>query len=74
MPFIDLLFEMGSAVATVGVSAAGTPNLSLASRAIIIPVMFFGRVGPLTLAMALAARSGSGSKRLRYPEGEVMIG
>lgn len=74
VPFIDLLFEMASAVATVGVSAAGTPNLTLPSRAVIILVMYFGRVGPLTLAMALARRSGSSSGRLKYPEGEVMVG
>lgn len=73
VPFIDLLFEMASAVATVGVSAAGTPNLSLSSRTIIILVMYFGRVGPLTLAMALARRGGRGSA-LKYPEGMVMIG
>lgn len=73
VPLIDLLFEMASAVATVGVSAAGTPTLSLLSRALIIPVMFFGRVGPLTLAMALARRSG-GKSTLKYPQGDVMVG
>lgn len=72
--FIDILFEMSSAVATVGVSAKGTPQLTLASRTIIIFVMYFGRVGPLTLAMALARRSGNGTGHVRYPEGEVMIG
>ena len=73
-PFIDLLFEMSSAVATVGVSATGTPNLSIVSRALIIPVMYFGRVGPLTLALALANKMNNTSNRVKYPEEKVMIG
>lgn len=73
-PFIDLLIEMASAVATVGVSSVGTPKLSIVSRTVIIPVMFFGRVGPLTLAMALAARSGKGGRGIKYPEEKLMIG
>jgi trk system potassium uptake protein TrkH len=36
-------------------------------------MMFMGRVGPLTLALALAARSASRA-RIRYPEGKVLIG
>lgn len=74
VPLIDLLFETASAVATVGVSAAGTPNLSPASRAVIIPIMFFGRVGPLTLALAFANRQNSAKNRMRYPEEKIMIG
>lgn len=74
VPLIDLLFETASAVATVGVSAAGTPNLSPASRAVMIPIMFFGRVGPLTLALAFANRQNSAKNRLRYPEEKIMIG
>lgn len=74
VPFVDLLFEMSSAVATVGVSATGTPNLSVVSRAVIIPVMYFGRVGPLTLALALANKMNSTSSRVKFPEEKVMIG
>ena len=74
VPFIDLLFEMSSAVATVGVSAAGTPKLTMVSRAVIIPVMYFGRVGPLTLALALANKMNNTKNRVKYPEEKVMIG
>ena len=74
VPFIDLLFEMASAVATVGVSAVGTPKLSIVSRAVIIPVMYFGRVGPLTLALALANKMNNTVNRRKYPEEKVMIG
>ena len=72
--FIDLLFEAASAVATVGVSSAGTSGLSSAGRMILIPVMYIGRVGPLTLAFALAKRRGSRGGGLRFPEERVMIG
>lgn len=73
-PLIDLLFESASAVATVGVSAVGTPHLSSVSRVILIPMMFFGRVGPLTLALAFANRQSAAQKRIRYPEDKIMIG
>ena len=74
VPLIDLLFETTSAVATVGVSAAGTPSLSPVSRAFIIPMMYFGRVGPLTMALAFANRQNNTKNRVRYPEERIMIG
>lgn len=74
LDFIDILFETTSAIATVGVSAAGTPGMSRGSQAILIPMMFFGRVGPLTMALALANRLGKGDNKLKYPEEKIMIG
>lgn len=71
--FIDLLFEAASAMATVGVSSAGTSRLTGAGKAILIPMMYLGRVGPLTLALALA-RGGQNHGRLRYPQENVTIG
>lgn len=73
-PLIDLLFEAASAVATVGVSSAGTPQLSVLTKCILVPMMYLGRVGPLTLAFALARRHGLRKERLRYPEEEISIG
>ena len=75
MTMIDLLFESTSAFGTVGLSSVGTPNLSVLSQMFLIPVMFFGRVGPLTLAFALANRLEHNAKnRLHYPEEKPMIG
>ncbi len=75
IPLIDLIYETVSAFATVGLSSAGTPNLSAASRIVLLPMMFLGRVGPLTLAYALAAREGDDSaNHVRYPEEKIMIG
>ena len=74
IPMIDLLFEAGSAIATVGVTSAGTPGMSTGGHIILIPMMFFGRVGPLTMALALANKLGKGQNKLKYPEEKIMIG
>ena len=73
-PLEDILFEASSAMGTVGVSAIGTPALSSASRAILLPMMFLGRVGPLTLAVAVAKRQGGIRTASKYPEEKIMIG
>ena len=73
-PLEDVFFEASSAMGTVGVSAIGTPNLSSASRAVLLPMMFLGRVGPLTLAVAVAKRQGRVKTVSKYPEERIMIG
>ena len=73
-PLEDILFEASSAMGTVGVSAIGTPALLPASRAVLLPMMFFGRVGPLTLAVAVAKRQGRIRSSAKYPEERIMIG
>jgi len=73
-PLEDILFEASSAMGTVGVSAIGTPALQPASRAVLLPMMFLGRVGPLTLAFALAKRQGRLKPLSKYPEERIMIG
>ncbi len=70
----DILFEASSAMGTVGVSAVGTPALQPASRAVLLPMMFLGRIGPLTLAFAVAKRQGRTRSSSRYPEERIMIG
>jgi trk system potassium uptake protein TrkH len=54
--FLRVLFEVFSAFGTVGLSTGITPELSPAGRAAVIFTMFAGRLGPLTLVVALAAR------------------
>ncbi|MFA5520248.1 MAG: potassium transporter TrkG [Castellaniella sp.] len=70
-PFIDLLFEAISALSTTGMSRDLTPVLSLPSKAILITMMFAGRLGPLTLIYTLATRQHS---RVRYPVAEFPVG
>ena len=60
--FVDVLFEAVSAVATVGASTGITPALSDPALLWLVPAMFVGRLGPLTLVLALSART----KPVRY--------
>lgn len=71
---LDVLFECISALATVGVSSIGTPRLHPASKMILAVMMYLGRVGPLTMALALARRQGRSKAKLRYPEETITIG
>ncbi len=71
--FLSVLFEAVSAFGTVGLSTGLTPELSLAGRLALTVVMFVGRVGPLTMAVALAQRKAQRAP-IHYPEDRVMIG
>ena len=70
--FLSLLFESTSAFGTVGLSTGITPNLSVLGKWIIICTMFIGRIGPLTLALAIAMHKGK--LDYRYPEEKLMVG
>ena len=52
LPLLDCMFETGSAIGTVGLTLGITTSLSLLSRIILMFLMFFGRVGALTLIYA----------------------
>ena len=71
--FLDLLFESASAFGTVGLSSAATPSFSLLGQMAIIPVMFLGRVGPLTFAMGLVTKDKNKVKSV-YPEAKIHLG
>lgn len=70
--FDQTIFESISAFATVGLSTGITPHLNAAGDAILIGLMYLGRVGPLTLAVALALREHG--RRFRYPEERPLVG
>lgn len=70
-PFELLAFEVVSALGTVGLSLGVTPTLSVPGKVIIIVAMFIGRIGPLTLALALGR---SLPPALGYPETRLMVG
>ncbi|MEX1021649.1 MAG: potassium transporter TrkG [Dehalococcoidia bacterium] len=72
-PTDHILFEAVSAFATTGLSAGITGTLDAAGQAILVVTMFVGRLGPLTIALALAARF-RGAERIRYPEADLSIG
>ncbi|GAU79776.1 TrkH family potassium uptake protein [Fusibacter sp. 3D3] len=69
-----VLFEAMSALGTVGLSLGLTPHLSFAGKIIIAATMFFGRLGPLTIVLALSNRNLSKRKAIRYPEGKIIVG
>jgi trk system potassium uptake protein TrkH len=72
--YIDLQFEAVSAFAPVGLSTGITPYLSSIGKAFIIVTMFIGRLGPLTMAFALARKHKGGKSGIRYPEDKVLVG
>jgi trk system potassium uptake protein TrkH len=71
--FTDALYESVSAIATVGLSSAGTANLTIGAQYLIIAYMFFGRVGVLTIALGFLMGDRS-VERFRYAETKLLIG
>ena len=67
-----VLFEVVSALGTVGLSTGITDDLSVAGEVLIIVLMFVGRIGPLTLASALALRERA--HRYELPEERTIVG
>ena len=72
-PTIDVLFETISATATVGLSRNLTPLLGVAGKLIITATMFFGRVGPISLAFALNGR-GKNTNMIKNPTEDLSVG
>jgi trk system potassium uptake protein len=67
-----VLFEVISAFATVGLSTGITAGLPPAAQYVLIALMYFGRLGPVTVASALALHQGH--KLFRYPEERPLVG
>lgn len=71
---VELFFEAISAFGTVGLSMGITPDLHFASKIAIIITMYSGRVGVLTMALALAYRSQKNKSNYRFREDKVIVG
>lgn len=71
LPFEKVTFEVVSAAATVGMSLGITDQLEPVGKWVIIALMFIGRVGPTSLALALGSAQAT---RVSYPEGRLMVG
>ena len=72
IPILDCLFETASAIGTVGLTLGITTELSLISRFILIVLMFWGRVGGLTLVFAaISSRHLDVSK---FPMEKITVG
>ncbi len=70
---LDVLYEAVSATATVGLSRGITEGLNTAGKAVLVATMYFGRVGPISLAVALNLTKGS-KNLIKNPIEEVSIG
>ena len=68
---LALLFEVISAIATVGVSMDLSPQLSQAGRFVIMALMFIGRVGPITVLLSLLQKK---EKNIRYAQTNINVG
>lgn len=68
----DILFEVFSAMGTVGISTGITRNLVLSSKIVIIILMYSGRVGSLTFALSLTRRKNV--KKCINPSEKIAIG
>ena len=57
IPFTDVMFEVLSAINTVGMSTGITRDLNLISRILIIVLMYCGRLGSLSFALVFAQKN-----------------
>lgn len=71
---IEALYEVVSAVGTVGLTAGLTPSLSSAGKCVIILLMYMGRLSPVTLALLFAGKMGRRGKGRKLPEERIMVG
>jgi len=69
--FLQLSFEAVSAFGTVGLSTGITPDLTTGQRIVIIVLMFIGRLGPMTFALALASPK---VEQVKFPETQLLTG
>ncbi|SHI00179.1 TrkH family potassium uptake protein [Clostridium grantii] len=70
--FEYISFEAFSAFGTVGLTLGLTPELSFIGKIVVALTMYMGRVGPLTLILAISSKKKGGS--IRYPEGKILVG
>ncbi len=69
---LPTVFEVFSALGTVGLSLGMTGELSVVGKLLVAVLMFMGRLGPLTLAASLVGRFAE--PRIRFPRGRILIG
>ncbi len=72
--FLDIGFEVSSAIGTVGLTTGITPSLSTASKVILIICMFLGRLGPISVGVALTTKLTETNNSLEYVEENVLVG
>ncbi len=71
---LDITFETVSAFATVGLSSGVTGIADNISRVILTCLMFFGRVGPISVILSLSMNNSDKSKKQVVPDGKILVG
>ena len=74
VPLINVMYETASAIGTVGLTADLTPSLARGSQAVIMVLMYVGRIGPLTLALVFAGKPNYRDKIRELPNERIMVG
>lgn len=69
----DIAYETASALGTVGLSRSYTATMNAAGKVVILLCMFLGRIGPISMAIALHLR-GHNKTEVKYPEEDVTVG
>ena len=72
-PLLTIVYEVVSALATVGLSRNFTAMLNPAAKLIIIFCMYIGRIGPISMVIAFRIR-GRKKNKVNYPQEEVIVG
>lgn len=70
----DIIFEVSSALGTVGLSTGITPFLSPVGKLVLMLCMFVGRIGPITLIISLSRNLHAREEVIGYPTEDVVIG
>lgn len=71
---MSVFFECVSAMSTVGLTMGITPFLTVASKIILILVMFVGRVGMLTIVLAMSTKKDSSIEQIEYTNTDIIVG
>ena len=70
--FMDTVFEVISAISTVGMTTGITRSLNVVGRIVIILLMYMGRVGSVTFALTLIRRPSA--QKIQYPQEKIPVG
>ena len=71
---MSVIYECVSAISTVGLTMGITPYLTIASKIVLALVMFIGRVGMLTIVLALSTKTDASIEQIEYTNTDIIIG
>lgn len=72
--FLDIIYEVGSALGTVGLTRGITMELDLVGKLVDIVLMYIGRLGPITMALAFGYRRNSSMNLRELPTKRIIVG